>query len=51
MWESIYLELYVASNLLGVESPDRAVSDHRTLGKELDLLQTLQQAAIDKAKE
>jgi uncharacterized membrane protein YgcG len=35
--------------VLGVESPSLEISNYRTLGKELDLLQTIQQAALDQA--
>jgi uncharacterized membrane protein YgcG len=35
--------------MLGVESPSLTITNYRTLGKELDLLQTLQQVSLDQA--
>jgi hypothetical protein len=48
-WKTIFPSISNASNMLGVESPSLTITNYRTLGKELDLLQTLQQASLDQA--
>jgi len=49
-WKGIFVALHNASNVLGLESPSLTISNYRTLGKELDLIQTIQQAALDQAR-